>query len=320
MLRTPTHQRQSETADCELVTLSSSTNQIDPSNLDYFTPIPNGFNIDFDEKHFSSKKSKKSEKNFHPLNLSGVSSIVINWSDYTSQKNAIKYSVERFKNIFQHQKFPNVEKLVLINFVYSSELLNLLFETFNGLKTLIVESWNFNSEKLDMSLMYFTLDQLEITLPTSMSFHIRPPIKLNTIIINSLQPNSKTKTTKCKPKRQTIDAPHCESLMTIIVNQNPLDPNIIHIRCPVCCVENLYFFSNGGCSIHPDSCVYPDLIWSTNFVNVFVGGEENRLNFITNKPDANGERQLKMKICPKCENFGVYDEFGKTRIIWKKQQ
>jgi len=266
--------------------------------------------IDFSEKLFS--------KNFHSVNLEGFFSITINWPDYTSRKNAIKYSVERFQKIFQHQKFPNVEKLVLNNFVYSSKLLNLLFGAFNGVKTLIVESFNFNSEKLDISLMDLTLNQLEITLPTSMEFKLSPPTKLGTIIINSLQPNSKTKTTRCQPKEQHIYASHCESLKTVMV-KNLNGFNLIYITYPSC-VENLFFFSNGKCFLTPNFSVHPvDLDYYPNFRIVFVGGETNSLRFIKQKLDVDSNWRLYDERSPNCKIFGVYDEFGKTQILWKKQ-
>jgi hypothetical protein len=270
-----------------------------------------GFFINFPEKPFSSK-------NFRKLNLSGFFSTTINWPDYTSRKNAIKYSVEQFEKLFEKQKFPYVEKLVLINFVYSSKLRKLLFETFNGLKTFIIKSFNFNSEKLNISLMYLTLDKLEITLPTLRHFNLLPPIQLGTITINSLQPNSKTKTTRCQPKRQYIDASHCESLNTVIINKNPYDPNMIDFMYPFC-LENLFFFSNGSCFLVPDLSVCPDLYCYPNLRKIFVGGEKNELRFIQQKLDANGNWRLYDERCPKCIEFGVYDEFGNTYITWKKQ-
>jgi len=266
---------------------------------------------------FLKKKPKKSE-DFHSLNLEGFTYIVINWPDYTSPKHAIKHSVERFEKIFQKQKFPNVEKLVLNNFVYSSKLLNLLFGAFNGVKTLIVKSWNFNSEKLDISLTGLTLNHLEITLPTLMNFKLLPPTKLDTIIIKSLQPNSKTKTTRCQPKRQLIDASYSFSLKTVIIKKDPNDSNIIDFNPPLF-VKKLFFFSNGGCFIFLNPLIYPDPIWTTHLTNVFVGGKQNALQFTQQEPDAKGERKPNEEMYPNCEKFGVYDEFGKTHTTWKKQ-
>jgi hypothetical protein len=189
-----------------------------------------------------------SEKlNFHSIDLSGISSLLINWpNNYKSDEDAIERSVDQFITFFQSQTYPNVKKLVLNNLVYTSDFINLLIGTFDKLKYLNIASYNTKS-KFDIPISNFTtINELEITSPTSDDFadiiYFTLPIQLEKITFNSLMQNYKV-VISYRNKVRTIQTLQCTSLKTMmILNNNFYDNDDIndelYIEIPLC-IENL---------------------------------------------------------------------------------
>jgi len=266
------------------------------------------------------------ELNIRPIDLLGIFSLLINWSDdYGSNKDAIERSVvDQFKKIFQSRKFPNVKKLVLNNLVYSSKFINLLIRTFNELKYLNIASYSTKS-KFNVSLSKFTtINELEIMLPILGDFDplifFTIPIQLEKITFNGLQKNSKSISCKSKFNVQLINPFEGTSLKNIIFKNEFCDNlnNTVYVNIPPC---TEIFTSNtkgwttlnckfeGGCS---------------HLIVIHVS-EEDDYPFLEKSPDGklsltpDGKLILNEEMCPNCKEFGVFDKDGNLQIIWRKQ-
>jgi len=185
--------------------------------------------------------------------ISGFSSIFINWSNYPSTEYAIKHSLGEFKKIFQFKEYPYVKKFVFNNLVYSSGFIHSLHGTFNELKSLKIASFNTKS-RFDTNLENFTtINELEITLPTSDDFGdmttFTLPFQLKKITFNSLQHNSEP--VPCTHKCLTIQTLPGTLLDTIIINNNLYgndDLDVLLIDIPPS-VQNLILNTNEWKSI-----------------------------------------------------------------------
>jgi len=245
---------------------------------------------------------------------------------------------ENLKKFFQFPNYPNVEKLVLNNFVYSHELMHYLIGKFDGLKYLNIASYNTNS-KFDANLLKFTtINELEITSPTLADFgtiiRLALPIQLEKITFNSLKHNSGhvSRTHKCLE----ITTLQGTELKTIVVNNNLYNDdddiyNALFIDIPPS-VQNLILNTNGWKSIfcHSQSdyshlkiihvSQYIVRQYNVNHFDKYIAnyfGQYIVLPFLILSP--NGKLRLDHKMCPGCIEFGVFDKDGKLQIIWKKQ-
>jgi len=265
--------------------------------------------------------------------ISGFSSIFINWSNYPSTEYAIKHSLGEFKKIFQFKEYPYVKKFVFNNLVYSSGFIHSLHGTFNELKSLKIASFNTKS-RFDTNLENFTtINELEITLPTSDDFGdmttFTLPFQLKKITFNSLQHNSEP--VPCTHKCLTIQTLPGTLLDTIIINNNLYgndDLDVLLIDIPPS-VQNLILNTNEWKSIFclPKSDyshlkkihVSQDIVRHVNqdFVDVNHFGKYTVLPFLILSPD--GKLRLDYGMCPNCKEFGVFDKYGKLHIIWKMQ-
>jgi len=278
---------------------------MDPMHDDYLV-------IDF------SKKS-----NFRSIDLSKTFSILFNWSDdYGSNKDAIGRSVvDQFKKIFQSRTYPNVKKLVLNNLVYSSDFINLLIGTFNELQYLNITSYNTKS-KFDVPLSNFTtINELEIMLPISDDFrasiHFTLPIQLEKVTFNGLQQNSKT--ISCVPKVRLIK-PFRGTSLKIIIFKNGLPDNVntVYVNIPPCTEK----FTSNTKEWRTLRCEFDD---GYSHLIVIHVSEEDDYPFLEKSPDGklsltpDGKLILNKEMCPKCEEFGVFDKDGNLQIIWRKQ-
>lgn len=267
-----------------------------------------------------SKKLKKFD-----LDISRFYSLIINWpNDYKSFQDAIERSWDQFASFFQFQTFPNVKKVVLNNLVYSSDFIEFLIGTFNGLEYLNIASYNTKS-MFNIPLSKFTtIKELEIMLPISSDFpaSIDPfiiPIQLEKITFNGLQHNTKTTSCKSKPNVRLIKRYLGTSLKTIIIkNELPDKNNTFYFNVPAC-TENLISNTKGWTQLN---CVFDD---GCSHLIVIHVSKKDSYQFLNRSPDGklsltpDGNLSLNEKMCPNCEEFGVYDEDGNLQIIWRKQ-
>jgi len=144
---------------------------------------------------------------------------IINLPNYRSLKIGIRDSIVQISKAFQCHKHLKAENLVLNNFVWSSELIEYLLTRFNELKKLNVTSFNPNSELNIFLSDNTTLDELEMTLPSSKEFILCPPAQMTKLTIKTLQPNPGTGTRNF----QTIDALKSTLMKILIMKRHPLD-------------------------------------------------------------------------------------------------
>jgi hypothetical protein len=235
--------------------------------------------------------------------------VLINLPNYESLRIGIRDSIIQISKALQCHKHLKAENLVLNNFVWSSESIEYLLTTFNELKKLNVTSFNPNCELNYIFLSdNTTLDELEMTLPSSKDFLLCPPAKMTKLTINTLQPNPGTG----KGNLQTIDACQSTLLTALILKKHHLDLNILILSFSTLRLEILIFNGNGKCMLRVES----DDLWYPSLIIIHIG-KYDKFSFVNELPG--GEKSLKHDMVPNCKQFGVFDKFGKLQIIWEKQ-
>jgi len=238
--------------------------------------------------------------------------IVINWPNYRFYQNPITCSIDYIKRVFISQNYPNVTRLVLTNFVYSSELIELLNTKFDGLEYLNIASFNSKSDfdqNQNILSKFTTISELEVTLPTLSHFSFCPSIQLKKFTINILQPNYETDMGVI----QTIDVSKCTLMKTLIIKKHyRSNLNLLYVYSLISGLEILISNTDGVYLSSSDLTTN----WYSNLRIIYVG-RYDKFPFLVRSSD--GELSLNYDMVPKCEKFGVFDEFGKLHIIWKKQ-
>jgi len=145
------------------------------------------------------------------------------------------------------------------------------------------------------------------------------PIQLEKITFNGLQHNTKTTSCKSKSNVRLIKRYLGTSLKTIIIkNELPDKNNTFYFNVPAC-TENLISNTKGWTQLN---CVFDD---GCSHLIVIHVSKKDSYQFLNRSPDGklsltpDGNLSLNEKMCPNCEEFGVYDKDGNLQIIWRKQ-
>lgn len=249
------------------------------------------------------------------LNLPELSPLLISWPNYESFQEAIKHSMEQISKVLKSHKHLKVRRLVLKNLIYFPKLVEFLLEKFNGLEYLNIASFNFNH---DSNLYYdavsiskhTALKKVEVTFPISHSFSFKLSALLGECTVNTLQQEPEDTV----GSSQTIDASECRLLKSLIFNRDPQDFIPLFLNYPlISCVETLKMNTHGKVII---SFKHSGINWYSNLIIIHVS-KYDKYPFLIKSSD--GVVSLNENLCPKCTEFGLFDESGELHIIWKRQ-